>query len=332
MKVFTLNGYFNYGNRLQAFAMAKVLKKFSNEIGFYWPRNLKEMIKETLKYYTPLRFKYRKELKLKKFTKKHTPLTFTYNDIVSIIGSDQVWNPDYFKNAIYLLNGNPSGMNVSYAASMGIETLTNEQKELFRKALKNYKAISVREKTAKELLQPLTDKKIEVVLDPTLLLDEAEYKKIEKKPRDIKLGEKYVLCYILGSPEHQKIIEDFADKNGYPVIMFSDKKNSSYGVEEFLYLVRHAELICTDSFHASVFSFIFDRPLLIFKRSGVANYMYSRLQNLVDTFKLTSCQFDGARILEENLSVDYTDGKKILKKEREKSLKFLKDALEGCND
>ena len=331
MKIFTLNGYFNYGNRLQTFAMAKVLRNFDSNVNTYWPRRFRAKVKEFLKHYTPLRLKYRKELKLKKFTKKYMPITSACNDTISVVGSDQVWNPDYFKNAMHLLNGNPNGINISYAASMGVEALTDNQKEMFRKALKNYRAISVREKTAKELLQPLTDKKIEVVLDPTLLLDKTEYEKIEKKPGNIKLGEKYVLCYILGNPEYQKIIENFASENGYRVIMFSDRKNSNYGIEEFLYLLHHAELVCTDSFHASVFSFIFDRPLVIFKRSGAANYMYSRLQNLVDMFKLTSCEFNGAEISKENLSVDYAEGKKILEKEREKSLKFLKDALEGCD-
>ena len=331
MVIFTLNGYFNYGNRLQAFAMAKILRNFDTDVNAYWSRRFRAKIKEFLKYYTPLRFKYRKELKLKKFTKKYMPITSVCDDVISIIGSDQVWNPDYFKNAIYLLNGNSNGINISYAASMGVEVLADNQKEMFRKALKNYKAISVREKNAKELLQPLTDKKIEVVLDPTLLLNKTEYEEIEKKPRNIKLGEKYVLCYILGDPEYKKMVENFASKNDYRVIMFSDKKNSNYGIEEFLYLIHHAELVCTDSFHASVFSFIFDRPLLIFKRSGVANYMYSRLQNLVDTFKLTSCEFNGVEISKENLSANYAEGKKILKKEREKSLKFLKNALEDCD-
>ena len=286
-----------------------------------------------MKYNTLLRLKHVKELKLKKFTKRYIPTVSTNtNSDFSIVGSDQVWNPEYFENSQYLIDGNLNGKNISYAASMGVESLTDAQKKKFSRALKKYKAISVREKSAKELLQPLTNKKIEVVLDPTLLLDESEYEKIEKKPKSIGFDEKYILCYILGDCDYQKIIEDFAAGYNYRVIMFSDKKGSNYGIEEFLYLVHHAELVCTDSFHASVFSFIFDKPFIVFRRSGTANYMYSRLQNLIDTFELKDREFNGSGITEQNLMFNYSKSKIILGKERKKSLEFLKNALGDGDD
>jgi hypothetical protein len=210
--------------------------------------------------------------------------------------------------------------------------LSRWQKQKFKEALKKYNAISVREQSAKDLLQPLTDKKIEVVLDPTLLLDKTEYSKLERKPRNIKPGENYVLCYILGNRDHQEAIKKFAKGKNYKTIYFSDKRDSCYGVEEFLYLIHHAQLICTDSFHACVFSFIFERPFIAFRRTGKENYMYTRLQNLIDTFKLKNREFNGKEITKENLEVDYAGAKKILKKEQKKSLNFLKRALEIENE
>lgn len=334
MKIFTLEGYFNYGNRLQLFALSKTLKNLSgSSITSYWPKTFKSRIKELLRYKLHLLGNCKKEIKLKDFTKKYIcknvkSLKCSY----SVIGSDQVWNPDYLKSRLYLLNVPNNSIKISYAASIGKEQLTEVELSCFKKALKDYKAISVREKSAKDLLQPLTDKKVEVVLDPTLLVDKSEYEKLEKRPKNLRENEKYILCYILGGREQMDAINKCAKENNYKIILFSDKKDSDYGVEEFLYLIHHAELICTDSFHACVFSFIFEKPFVAFKRTGAANYMYTRLQNLIDTFELKNREFNGKEISEKNLNADYNNAKKILKKEQEKSLNFLRKALDIKNE
>lgn len=330
IRVFTLEGYFNYGNRLQLFALSKVLKTLSgSSVTSYWPKTFKSRINELLKYKLHLFGGCKKEIKLRNFTKKFIcKNTKNQKCSYSIIGSDQVWNPDYLKSRSYLLNVPNNSVKVSYAASIGKEQLAENELINFKKALKHYKAISVREKSAKDLLQPLTDKKVEVVLDPTLLVDKSEYEKLEKRPKNIRENEKYILCYILGGREQMDAINKCAKENNYKIILFSDKKDSDYGVEEFLYLIHHAELICTDSFHACVFSFIFERPFVAFKRTGAANYMYTRLQNLMDMFELKNREFNGKEITEKNLNADYNNAKKILKKEQEKSLSFLKKALD----
>lgn len=333
ISIYTLNGYKNYGNRLQLFALAKTIANLKHSVTTYWPSTKYNTLKSFIKFQTPLTLLFRKEVKLRHFTKLHTPIiSNSCNENCRIIGSDQVWNLNYLDNQEYLLNVPNNGVNISYAASIGYSRLPEWQKKKFKEALKRYKALSVRERSAKELLQPLTNKRIEVVLDPTLLLDKTEYSKLEKKPRNIKLGEKYVLCYILGNRDYQEPIEKFAKEKNYKTIYFSDKRDSSYGIEEFLYLIHHAQLICTDSFHACVFSFIFERPFIAFKRTGKENYMYTRLQNLIDTFRLKNREFNGKEITKENLEVDYAEAKEILKKEQEKSLAFLKKALDIKNE
>ena len=328
ISIVTLNGYKNYGNRLQLFALSRTLAAMNNKVSVFWPRTLKENLKIFVKCYTPFVPHSIKEKKLNFFTKKYiTRSVTTRHSGVAVIGSDQVWNPRYIEERPYLLM-NDCRDAISHAASMGIATLEPQQKEMFRDLLKKVNAISVREKSAKELLQPLTDKKIEVVLDPTLLLDKSEYEQLERKPKNLKNNEKYILCYILGNREQQTIIEKYANEHDLKVILFSDKRDSDYGVEEFLYLIHHAQLICTDSFHACVFSFIFERPFVAFRRTGVSNYMYTRLQNLIETFNLKNREFNGKEITKENLEVNYTEAKKILKKEQKKSLDFLKRALD----
>ena len=328
--IITLNGFFNYGNRLQLFALSKIINEMGYDVSVYWQKGLSERFKQFIKYKTPICLFYKKETKFNHFTEKYTPKLVSYKDcFCSVVGSDQVWNPNYFEVDRYLLDAAGFRRKISYAASVGTESFTSEQKRCFKEALKGYSAISVRERSAQRLLQPLVNKKIDVTLDPTLLLDSCEYEQIEKKPRTLSANEKFVLCYFLGNQDYLESISEYANSHNCRMIFFSDKKGSNYGIEEFLYLVHHAELVCTDSFHASVFSFIFDRPFVVFRRSGEANYMYSRLQNFINTFNIKDREYNGESITIENLKVDSRESKKILIKEREKSLRYLRNALRG---
>lgn len=330
IKIATLRSFLNYGNRLQNYALSSVLKKN----GFMVKTSYRRTIKQSVYEFFIIRFFYKpkriKEHRLNRFTRSRICRDYLNSKKAeyTIVGSDQVWNPDYLKKQPELLNVPDATKKVSYAASIGMEKLTPEQEKMFAEALMDYSAISVREQSAKELLQPLVpDKKIEVVLDPTLLLKKEDYEKLERCPKDLNPDDKYILCYILGGQEHKNTIEEFAKEKGYKTIYFSDKRESNYGVEEFLYFIHHAELVCTDSFHACVFSFIFETPFIAFKRTGEANYMYTRIQNLIRTFGFKNCEYDGKKITEQNLKSDFTEAKKILKKEQDKSINFLKNAL-----
>lgn len=327
VSIITLNGYSNYGNRLQLFALSDVVSSLGCDVSVVWPQKVSKMIKGLIKRSPIFRSFFKKEYKLWHFTKKYVVNNDDKNEEYVIVGSDQVWNPEYIAKNSYLVPKDKKN-KISYAASMGVDDLQLDQKRFFSNLISDFIAISVREQSAKKILQPLTNKEIEVVLDPTLLISKRQYESIEEKPEKLPDNEKYILCYILGNRDHEEKIEKFAKEKGYKTIYFSDKRDSNYGVEEFLYLIHHAELICTDSFHACVFSFIFERPFVAFRRTGEANYMYTRLQNLIDTFKLKNREFNGKEITKENLEVDYTEAKKILKKEQKKSLDFLKRALD----
>lgn len=327
VSIITLNGYSNYGNRLQLFALSDVVSSLGCEVSVVWPQKVSKIIIRAIKRSPIFRPFFKIEYKLWRFTNKYVVNNGDDNGEYVIVGSDQVWNPEYIAANPYLVPKDKK-IKISYAASMGVDNLELRQKNFFSSMISDFVAISVREQSAKKILQPLTNKEIEVVLDPTLLRSKRQYESIEEKPEKLSENEEYVLCYILGNRDHEEIIEKFAKRKGYKTIYFSDKCDSDYGVEEFLYLIHHAKLICTDSFHACVFSFIFERPFVAFRRTGKENYMYTRLQNLIDTFKLKNREFNGKEITKENLEVDYTEAKKILKKEQKKSLDFLKKALD----
>ena len=220
---------------------------------------------------------------------------------------------------------------IAFSASFGISELPEQYKQKTAEALKTFKAISVREDSGKKIVEELTGRTdVEVLVDPTMLLTPEEWDKVSKKPKQLNF-DKYILCYFLGelSEQRKKEIERVAKENDCKIINILDKKDPFYetGPSEFLYLEKNAFLICTDSFHSSVFAILYNRPFIVFDREDSLVKMNSRLDTLLKKFELEDRWYEG-EIKKEQLKTDYTKAYEILEKEREKSMKFLKKALD----
>ena len=131
-------------------------------------------------------------------------------------------------------------------------------------------------------------------------------------------------------PEEGKIL---ADKLDLPTINMLDKNNFNHfvtGVEEFLYLISHANLICTNSFHATSFSLIFRVPFIVY-RAGMQVVLerFSRLESLLELFKLKERLTDlNLKIKVDNpLKIDFTGYDEVLPLEKKKAFRFLANAL-----
>lgn len=349
--ILTINDNDNYGNRLQNYAVQEVLKKYNNKVetisnckGKYGINviiyKIKDLIKKipiiNRKYFRFNNFmKFNKNIKASKYyiDEHHVPKKLAEKYDCFFTGSDQVWNPNFNRMSdIDFLAFAPKDKRNSFSASIGIDEIPNKLKDYYKKNLLQMNNISVREDRAKEIIIELTGRNdIEVLVDPTMLLDAEEWDKVSKKPEQIK-EEKYILNYFLGelSDSRKSEIEKIAKENNCKIINIMDKRDPFYvsGPSEFLYLEKNAFLICTDSFHSSVFAILYNRPFIIFDREqeGLKS-MNSRIDTLIEKFNLKNRRFSGS-ITEENLNHDYSEAYKILEKEREKSLNFLKKALD----
>ena len=354
--IITLTGNDNYGNKLQHYATIKTVSKLNCDVETIWVTNpykdtntrqlmryIKRKIEDNLLYHKRRKYflHFNKYLNVKKnliFDNDIKKVTQKYDYLV--VGSDQVWNYNYFNNdSIYLLYDCPVVNGIAFSASFGISTLPAKYEQKYKNGLKNFKYISIREEQGKEIAEKLTKRKdIQVLVDPTMLLTDKEWDNISKKPKQLKKlnGKKYILNYFLGSLSEQrkKAIEKIAYENNCDIINILDRNDPFYqsGPSEFLYLEKHAFLICTDSFHSSVFAILYNRPFVVFDRenSNIAN-MNSRIDTLLSKFELTNRKYNGKYITKENLECDYTNAYKILEKEREKSMQFLKKALDIDN-
>lgn len=262
-----------------------------------------------------------------------------------ICGSDQIWNP-YFKNGYndpgYFLAFAPdTSIKIAYAPSFGCDDIPETAKKTLPTLLKSFHAISVREQSGIEIVRKYANRTAEHVLDPTLLRTDEQWRKIAKKPGS--LPSHYILSYRFAESDKTKImIDQISYRTGWPVISLplsvvamKDNYNSIYeaGPQEFIGLIDNASLVCTDSFHATVFSILMKTPVCVFLRESYenGNSMNSRVFSLLKMLQLDSHILTPNANLDDAMDClreDYVQAHNLLKSQREKSMQFIKNALQ----
>lgn len=370
-KIGIVTGYdlYNFGNRLQNYAVQTVLKSMGYECKTLVPSSI---------YYPSL--KERVILKIKALAckvaayhiaKKHPDITRRYNidqfnkniqfDPVCcennlfpksladqydyfVAGSDQVWNPFFWKTTLgsddvgfsnHLLMFARPEQRKCFSPSIGINALPDEWEPRFTEAWKSYREIGVREKEGAELVEKLTNRNdVQVMVDPTLLLDKEDWEKVSRVNKG-RPQEKYVLYMLLGK-ESEEIPQDKKDYlnnlmyrkkwKGLRMRIRQRPEIFASGAGEFIDLVRNAELIVTDSYHCVIFSFLFNRPFLLFKRE-IQKYnidMSSRTNTLLALLELEHRRPENQEWTDEAIfNHDYAAGKKNLNEARMQTLNFL---------
>ena len=351
--IITINDNNNYGNRLQNYAVQEVLKNLevvpitiknepaTNTKDKYLLRKLKSFLNKGTYSKIVDRRNYFEDFNrnITFSIKKITPYSKLKDYDYFITGSDQVWNPNCGRlRDVDLLEFAEPYKRICFSASFGISNLPKQYNEKLKNALKNYKAISVREDAGKKIIEDVVGRKdVEVLVDPTMLLTADEWDKVSKKPEQLKT-DRYILNYFLGelSEKRNKEIDKIAKENNCEVINILDVNSPFYktGPSEFLYLEKNAFLVCTDSFHSCVFATLFNKPFIIFNREDSHVSMNSRIETLIKKLQLKNREYNGKEITRENLNHDYTEAYRILDEERKKTIKFLRQALdlEGDNN
>ena len=351
----------NYGNRLQNYALEKLLSDYGSAttIQHYLDasdghslakvtlrRNLSEAKKAVLGHLpNPARLEYRRRWEELRFTEKYiasSNVTISQAKGLSadgrsidrfVLGSDQVWNDRHLSQEdlrIRLGMFAPSERVLSYAASFGVDHVRKENEGIFRTAFEHMSMIGVREFRARELVEELSDRKATVVLDPTLMIPVEQWKSITRG--FVPEGERYVLTYFLGgiSDERAAAIEAFAKSYGCKVRRILDPADPvTYvaGPQDFVELFSKADYVCTDSYHACCFSLLFGKPFRVFAREGIKtnDKMNSRMETL---FKLFSLDMDielGSDVTMPHL--DYAHINSALAEQRSVSREWLERAI-----
>ena len=218
-----------------------------------------------------------------------------------VLGSDQVWNPMNLGNNYYTLNFVPDNIpKITYAPSFGVSKIPSYQIKKTQQYLNRIDFLSVREQSGKKIIKELIGKDVPVVLDPTLMLTIDEWRQLYPQERLIK--EKYILCYFLGDNlQHREWANQIKEKTGFKIVIlphmdqivkidfhFGDIKYFMAGPKEFLNLIQNAEMICTDSFHGTVFSILNQKQFLVFHRYRTTkkSSTNSRIASLLNLLKI----------------------------------------------
>lgn len=242
-----------------------------------------------------------------------------------VIGSDQVWNPNYLRtSSIDFAAFKRNGIAVALAASFGISEISTETANQIKPWIDRISYLSVREEAGKKILNQISNKEVDILCDPTMALDICEWKKIEKRPKK-SIEKKYILTYFLGNKtrEYTKFTKNLAKKNQCEIINLWDINSPNFydiGPDEFLWLIDNSEYVLTDSFHAVVFSIIFKKKFIVFRRVEDGKSMNSRIETLLNKFNLYERMYDGKNWDDKEIVYD----ENILNFEKNKFLNAVK--------
>lgn len=257
-------------------------------------------------------FQFRKEkLDLTGEYKNFTELEANAPDAdIYVTGSDQVWNPKInFDRAYYLQFGKKDAVRASYAASIGLAQIPKEYENELVDRIRQIPFRSVRESTAKEILQQHGISS-DVHVDPSLLLEKYDYDQLAVLPS---VRKPYVLLYLLMMPDN---IKEYLNelRKLYPNAVFVNIPGNTYtkplgdvqirdiGPCDFLGLIRNAEAVLTTSFHGTVFSLIYQKQFMSVLPRGTGSRI-SGLLGSMDLAKRIAYEEDDVKRMQD--AIDY---------------------------
>ena len=367
--VVTWYGGTNYGTNLQAYALVKKLSLMG------YDAKIKGSIRKNTNYFLqPYLVMDRIRCKLKnrnskdeivnnidsnkkrlfeKFIDDKLPKLNSYGKnewkkieeeyIAFVTGSDQVWNPNYFQGSMMLdFVVSDKIKKIAYAPSIGVNSLSAKSEKTYKRLLKTYSAISVREEQGAKLLSKISPVDIEVVLDPTMLLTCNEWDELASEAiiNDRIKREKYIVCYFVGDrKDYIEYVKKVQLETGLECIVIPINNNvelkgcitlEGIGPNEFIWLIKHAQIVLTDSFHASVFSILYHKEFYVLKRfpDSSASSQNSRLHQILGMYELSNRWIEDESSFMRESNIDYSNTDTILQKKRNFSETFLKNSLE----
>lgn len=267
----------------------------------------------------------------------------TENDFdIYVVGSDQVWRPSY-NNIKFTFLDFAKEWNVrriAYAASFGTDTweFSSEETSLCRVLARKFHAISVREQTGVELCCNYLNANAKLVLDPTLLLEKSDYESLINEA-ETKTSEGQLFVHMLDKDSDKyKLVELISNKNCWKPFEVNCKVDEHEvnvpieqrvqpPIEQWLRAFKDAEFVITDSFHATVFSLIFNKQFIVYANKGRG---CARFQSLLSLFDLEDrLIMNTSNINIESMPfIDYNKVNNQIKELREQSMEFIKKSFE----
>lgn len=363
-RIITYHNSYSYGACLQAWATCALLEEFGFEARLIDYKNLheEESLGKSSWYFIK-RGRFRESLKIgirnimgyKRFAHNgfdafHSKMNKTIESYSSleelssiktdclVAGSDQVWNPAItgLLDPAFLLDFGEADKRVSIASSMGNAVIDKEaDRALIKQCLSRFSGISVREHHTKRQVDDIVNTDSFVCLDPTLLLNPVVYNDFEERP-NIAPVMPYILVFTLNSRStlEEEAWTEYSTLLQMPVYRIINNRYCGKGIKknlhgvspcEFVWLIRNAAFVCTDSFHGTAVSIAMQTPFALFPSKTGNNV---RMQELLKTTKLLS-QMDNLDGERAPVNVDFSYANSILEEKREEFRKWFQAVIMG---
>ncbi len=358
----------NHGARLQAYALAEYLRSKGHTVSvidyrpdymtfrgkmWFWPgRSLRGWGKLLLQIGMRRR-DLQRHREFVEFSERYIPLTpQIYNSVAElqehapeadlyICGSDQIWNTT-FRNgtdpAYYLDFGGSEMRRISYAASFATDKLVSGTEGFVKDKLSRLDAISVRERSALDILGRLNLQGT-YVLDPVFLLPASHWAAItdrwaERTGTIAPMGKRYILVQdFMRSREIRTVAQRLARLRGAEIwqvsphpLRYGQRFFRTAGPEEFLWLIRHADCVVSNSFHVTAFSLLFQRDVFVVNRGdGLNNRMADVLRRFDISQRLVDVTTPDATLLQP---IDYPHVSAEVERQADTSRQWLEKEIQ----
>ena len=288
-----------------------------------------------------------KEKKLYPFFKDYTGYVAlkqgSRNYEAVVVGSDQVWLPAGLKTGFFnLLFVDEQIRKIAYASSFGVSEIPSFQKKDTGKYLERFYRIGVREDSGKKIVESLSNKRAEVVADPTLLLNRQEWTD-EIKDSKADTSEPYIFCYFLGTnTDGRNAANELKKVTGLKIITlrhmdefiesdetFGDEAPYDVNPNDFVKYIKDAKYVLTDSFHCSAFSIQFHKQFMTFYRFAIGKKggRNSRIDSLFNVLQIPKDRIYKGDIKKIECDMDWESIDNRLNVFRQESINYLQEAL-----
>ena len=293
--IVTIWGNFNYGNRLQNYAVERLVEQLGHNPLTLLPQNRMPLIRKmkaglSERVRTPGMQQRKKNFDLFNSECMHgVPFGRQETCDAFLCGSDQIWNysfPEFSESMFLTFSGDRP--TASIAASFGVDSIPEFYQPVYSQGLSHIDRISVREEAGAHLVKQLSNKDALILADPTMALEASDWRTLSLQSI-IEHPEHYALTYFLGNrPEGIKgIVSELFGLN--EIVALNDvscREFYSIDPRQFVALLDGADVVLTDSFHGAVFSILLQKRFVVFERASADLPMGSRLETLLSKFGL----------------------------------------------
>lgn len=353
--IITFHNEYNCGAALQAYALQEIIKNLGYEtliLNYYfedamreydirWGSSLSVVAHDIL--ITPKRISQHRSFKdfHKTFFKELSPLIKDNKDLKYassecsrlVCGSDQIWNPNFGEifYPFFLQFATSYQRKVAYAPCVNADRLNERYEGKYIELLSDFYAVSTRDEKIAKQLSKLLNRNVPCVLDPVLLHPMVKYDELLSEYRGPDFSHRYVFVYCLNHTrlaEMLRIAEQFAEERQMKIVYFAKisrignrymKNIFKYGPLAFVFAIKNADYVFSDSFHACAFS-------IIYKKQFAFNYNNIRITELLTKIGMKNRLIDDSFSLDEK--IEYDSVYRNLNRLRDESLDYLRKALE----